>query len=147
MLLAACKPAPVTPKSEAEIIPTGIAVPEKGAYLGAYIDSGDDEDDVSLDRLVEFEELAGKKQAIVASSSYWGQQTFPSANLRIISRHGSIPLLFWSPVGQALRTKQGPRIAILSTQSSRGNGTSTSTGGPMARALTAGHFLWHGAWK
>jgi len=46
-----------------------IAVPEKGAYLGAYIDSGDDEDDVSLDRVVEFEELAGKKQAIVASSS------------------------------------------------------------------------------
>ncbi len=76
LLLAACKPAPA-PTNVAEAIPTSIAVPEKGAYLGAYIDSGDDEDDVSLDRLVEFEELAGKKQAIVASSSYWGQQDVP----------------------------------------------------------------------
>ena len=108
LLLAACKPAPVTPTSEAETIPTGIVVPEKSAYLGAYIDSGDDEDDVSLDRLVEFEELAGKKQAIVASSSYWGQQTFPSANLRIISRHGSIPLLFWSPWDKPYEQNKGP---------------------------------------
>jgi len=107
-LLAACKPAPIAPKPEAEVIPTGIAVPEAGAYLGAYIDSGDDEDEVSLDKLVEFEELAEKKQAIVASSSYWGQQTFPSANLRIISRHGSIPLLFWSPWDKPYAQNKGP---------------------------------------
>src|SRR5260221_2281415 len=108
LVCAGCRPATAVPKSEAEPIPVGISVPEYGAYLGAYIDSGDDEDEVSLDKLVEFEELAGKKQAIVASSSYWGQQTFPSANLRIISRHGSIPLLFWSPWDKPYEQNKGP---------------------------------------
>jgi hypothetical protein len=108
LLCAGCRPETAAPKSEVEAIPVGIAVPETGAYLGAYIDSGDDEDEVSLDKLVEFEELAGKKQAIVASSSYWGQQTFPSANLRIISRHGSIPLLFWSPWDKPYEQNKGP---------------------------------------
>ena len=105
--LVGCEPAPV-PKTVAEPVSTALAVPAQGAYLGAYIDSGDDEDDVSLEKLLEFEELAGKKQAIVASSSYWGQQTFPSANLRIIARHDSIPLLFWSPWDKPYEQSKGP---------------------------------------
>lgn len=105
--LAGCGPEP-EPKTVVVVVPAGIAVPETGAYLGAYIDSGDDEDDLSLEKLLEFEELAGKKQAIVASSSYWGQQSFPSANLRIISRHGSMPLLFWSPWDKPYEQNKGP---------------------------------------
>ena len=52
---------------------------------------------VTLEKIDDFEHLVGKPQAIVASSSYWGEQTFPDANVRLIARHGSVPLLYWSP--------------------------------------------------
>lgn len=74
-----------------------LAVPDRGAYTGAYVDFGDTEDDVTLEAIEGFEKLVGKHQAIVASSSYWGEQTFPTANVNLIWRHGSVPLVFWSP--------------------------------------------------
>ncbi len=74
-----------------------LLVPEHGLYTGAYIEFGDREDDVTLEKIENFERLVGKHQAIIASSSYWGEQNFPDANLRLIARHGSIPLVFWSP--------------------------------------------------
>lgn len=74
-----------------------LLVPPKGMYTGAFIEFGDREDDVTLEKIDEFERLVGKHQAIVASSSYWGEQTFPSDNVRLIARHGSIPLIYWSP--------------------------------------------------
>lgn len=74
-----------------------LVFPEKGAYTGAYIDFGDSEDAVTLDRIEDFEAMVGKHQAIIASSSYWGEQSFPLKNLQIISRHGAIPLIYWSP--------------------------------------------------
>ncbi len=95
LLLSACQepaPLPVDPNA-----PKKLVVPDKGAYTGAYIDFGDTEDDVTLEAIEDFETLVGKHQAIVASSSYWGEQTFPAANVSLIWRHGSIPLVFWSP--------------------------------------------------
>ncbi|HEY5892968.1 MAG TPA: glycosyl hydrolase [Chthoniobacterales bacterium] len=77
--------------------PFTVAVPENGAYTGVYADFGDNEDDVTLDKIENFEQLVGKRQAIVASSSYWGEGSFPTANVNIIVRHHSIPLIFWSP--------------------------------------------------
>ncbi len=74
-----------------------LLVPDHGLYTGAYIEFGDREDDVTLEKIEAFEKLVNKHQAIVASSSYWGEQTFPGANLRLIARHESIPLVFWSP--------------------------------------------------
>src|SRR5262249_19033697 len=74
-----------------------LVVPATGVYMGAYIDFGDHEDDVTLEGIEGFERLAGKRQAIIASSSYWGLQTFPDANVRLVARHGAIPLVFWSP--------------------------------------------------
>jgi beta-mannanase len=75
---------------------------------GAYIDFGDKEDEVSLEKIEAFEQLVGKHQAIIASSSYWGEQTFPTANVRLISRHGSIPLVFWSPWDRPYKEGRGP---------------------------------------
>lgn len=92
--------------------PFALAVPENGAYTGVYADFGDKEDDVSLDKIENFEQLVGKHQAIIASSSYWGEGTFPKANVNIIVRHHSIPLIFWSPwdkpYDQDLIAKNGP---------------------------------------
>ena len=47
-----------------------LAFPEHGIYTGAYIDWGDKEDAVTLEKIEGFEQLVGKKQAIIASSSY-----------------------------------------------------------------------------
>ena len=88
---------PEPKSSEAAAGPEKLALPKEGAYTGAYMDFGEYEDDVTLERIEGFEELVGKHQAIVASSSYWGEQSFPAANVNVIWSHGSIPLLFWSP--------------------------------------------------
>ena len=85
-----------------------LAVPEHGIYTGAYIEFGDREDDVTLEKIEAFEQMVGKEQAIIASSSYWGEQTFPTANARLIARHGSVPLIFWSPWDRPYVEGRGP---------------------------------------
>ncbi len=77
--------------------PPKLVVPANGAYTGAYMEFGEREDNVSLEAIEEFEEQVGKHQAIVAFSSYWGEQHFPAEAARLVAAHGSIPLLFWSP--------------------------------------------------
>ncbi len=88
--------------------PVEVVLPEKGAYTGAFIDFGDEEDDVNLETIEDFEKMVGKHQAIIASSSYWGEQTFPTENLNIIWRHGSWPLVFWSPWDRPYEQNHGP---------------------------------------
>ncbi len=74
-----------------------LQVPTDGLYTGAYAGFGETEDEVTLEKIEAFEGFVGKHQAIIASSSYWGVQTFPEENVRLIARHGSLPLVFWSP--------------------------------------------------
>ena len=105
-LLAACH-RKATPADEPQP-PQKLLVPATGAYTGAYIDFGDTEDDVTLDAIEGFEDLVGKHQAIIASSSYWGEQTFPDENVNMIWRHGSIPLVFWSPWDKPYDEDRGP---------------------------------------
>ena len=107
LILAGCsKPSP-----EGQIDPNGpvdVAIPEQGAYTGAFMDFGDAEDDVTLETIEDFEEMVGKHQAIIASSSYWGEQNFPVDNLNVIWRHGSLPLVFWSPWDKPYEEDRGP---------------------------------------
>ena len=112
-LLAACskQPAPTA----APPSPQQLVVPERGAYTGAYIDFGDTEDDVTIEAIEDFEKMVGKHQAIVASSSYWGEQSFPSDNLNLIARHGSIPLVYWSPWDKPYEEDRGPDRFSLSS--------------------------------
>ncbi|PYL08298.1 MAG: hypothetical protein DME34_05005 [Verrucomicrobia bacterium] len=94
--------------------PVEVVVPEHGAYTGAFMDFGDEEDDVTLEIIEEFEQLVGKHQAIIASSSYWGEQNFPTANLNVVWRHGSLPLVFWSPWDKPYTQNRGPdRFSLL----------------------------------
>jgi hypothetical protein len=85
-----------------------LAVPEQGAYTGAYIDFGETEDDVTLEHIEAFEKAVGKHQAIIASSSYWGEQTFPLHNLEVIIRYDAVPLIYWSPWDKPYVQEQGP---------------------------------------
>lgn len=91
----------------ASVVKAG-SVPAGGILTGAYMDFGDKEDEVTLEKIEAFEQLAGKHQGIVASSSYWGEQTFPTANVRLIKRHGSVPLVFWSPWDRPYKEGRGP---------------------------------------
>ena len=77
-------------------------IPDHGVYTGAFMDFGDAEDDVTLETIEDFEEMVGKHQAIIVSSSYWGEQNFPTGNLNVIWRHGSLPLVFLVALGQAV---------------------------------------------
>ena len=77
--------------------PQELVWPQGAAYTGAYVDFGEGEDKVTLEAIEQFDSLVGKKQAIIASSSFWGEQTFPGKNIGIISRYGAVPLIFWSP--------------------------------------------------
>ena len=109
LLIASCektdqlKTPRVDPNSPVEVL-----VPERGAYTGAFIDFGDEEDDVALEMIEDFEQMVGKHQAIIASSSYWGEQSFPTANLNVVWRHGSLPLVFWSPWDRPYVQNRGP---------------------------------------
>ena len=100
--------APTPVEIEAQAQRSLLAVPEHGIYAGAYADFGDKEDDVTLEKIEAFEAMVGKHQAILASSSYWGEQTFPKANLKIIARHGALPLVFWSPWDRPYKEGMGP---------------------------------------
>ncbi len=105
--LAACR----KQTTEARIDPNGpgtVVPPPKGAYTGAFIDFGDEEDSVTLEMIEDFEKMVGKHQAIIASSSYWGEQSFPTANLNVVWRHGSLPLVFWSPWDRPYEQNRGP---------------------------------------
>ena len=117
--LAGCNRPGPAPKYEGAVT---LAIPETGAYTGAYIDFGDYEDDVTLEQIEEFETMVGKHQAIVASSSYWGEQTFPTANLNLIWRHGSLPLVFWSPWDRPYEEDAGPdRFSLVSVLAGKWN--------------------------
>jgi hypothetical protein len=106
-LLTSCHKA-TSPQAVDPNGPVQVVIPEKGVYTGAYMDFGDNEDDVSLETIEDFEQMVGKHQAIIASSSYWGEQSFPTANLNVIWRHGSLPLLFWSPWDRPYEQNRGP---------------------------------------
>src|SRR5215472_17478859 len=88
--------------------PVEVVIPEHGAYTGAFMDFGDEEDDVALEMIEDFEQMVGKHQAIIASSSYWGEQSFPTANLNVVWRHGALPLVFWSPWDRPYVQNRGP---------------------------------------
>ena len=107
LLLAGCK----KPSATAAVDPNGpveVVIPEHGVYTGAFMDFGDVEDDVTLETIEDFEQMVGKHQAIIASSSYWGEQNFPVDNLNVIWRHGSLPLVFWSPWDRPYQEDHGP---------------------------------------
>jgi hypothetical protein len=120
------------------------------------MDFGDNEDEVTLEKIEGFEQLVGKHQAIVASSSYWGEQSFPAANVRLIARHGSVPLFFWSPWDRPYKEGRGPDKYSLTSIIAGAHDTyidrwadgAREFGGPMivsfANEMNGAWFPWSG---
>jgi len=88
--------------------PVEVVLPEHGRYTGAFIEGGEAEENVTLESIENFEAMVGKHQAIIASSSFWGEQDFPTENLNVIWRHQSLPLVFWSPWDRPYEENMGP---------------------------------------
>ncbi len=107
LLLTACSRSTPSVPTPAPPLPPSL-IPEHGVLLGAYMDFGEKEDSVTFRGIQRFERLAGKAPAIIASSSYWGEQTFPTENTRLIAGHGAIPLIFWSPWDRPYEQNHGP---------------------------------------
>ena len=89
----AIQPGPVP----ASATPLRLAIPSDHAYGGAYIEFGDREDTVTLEKIEHFDTLVHRQQAIVAFTSDWGNQSFPERQLRIVANYGAVPLVYWSP--------------------------------------------------
>ncbi|MFZ4779021.1 MAG: glycoside hydrolase family 26 protein [Terrimicrobiaceae bacterium] len=94
-------------RAEPDASPSAVPLPD-GVLFGAYCDFGETEDHVTLEGIEGFEKLAGKAPAIIASSSYWGEQSFPAKNLRLITRHGALPMIYWSPWDKPYDESKGP---------------------------------------
>jgi len=93
--------------------PASKPVVQDGVLFGAYMDFGETEDGVTLEGIEAFEKLSQKKAAIIASSSYWGEQSFPFKNLALIDRHGATPMIYWSPWDKPYEESKGPdRFAL-----------------------------------
>src|SRR2546423_15034443 len=107
ILVAGCAKKTTVPPRDPNA-PVEVLLPERGAYTGAFMDFGDAEDEVTIETIEEFENMVGKHQAIIASSSYWGEQSFTTRNLKLIWRHGSMPLVFWSPWDRPYTQNRGP---------------------------------------
>lgn len=88
--------------------PRQITPPKHGAYLGAYLDLGEAEDELTLEKIENFEKLTGRKLAVVACSSFWGEQSFPKRQVEIIALHQAIPLIYWSPWDRPYEQDHGP---------------------------------------
>jgi len=91
-----------------QVGPAQLLMPGNGAYTGAYVDFGEGEDEVTYDALTDFEQLTGKHVAMIAFGSFWGEQSFPTKTVRIISAYGAIPLIYWSPWDKPYTESQGP---------------------------------------
>ena len=97
LALAGCREQPRQSAPPAASGPQALVWPQDKAYTGAYVDFGEAEDKMTLEAIDGFEKLVGKKQGVIAFSSFWGEQSFPVRNLEMLSRHGALPLIFWSP--------------------------------------------------
>lgn len=88
--------------------------PTTGAYTGVFLGSEEESDkstaenNVTLDCIENFESMVGKHQALIAFSSFWGEQNFPTEAATIVMRHHCVPLIFWSPWDAPYEQNHGP---------------------------------------
>ncbi len=73
--------------------------PETGAYQGAYADFGATEDQVSEEKIDQFQALSGKKLAWAYFSNHWlnGVIQFPKEAVEICKKKNTIPYIRLSP--------------------------------------------------
>jgi len=107
LLLAGCsrsEPVPAPSKNDR----VEVVMPKDGAYLGAYVDFGFGEGNVTREAVTAFEQMTGKHLAVIAFGNFWGEQAFPAKTLEIVSAYGALPIIFWSPWDRPYEEDHGP---------------------------------------
>ena len=75
-----------------------VGPPSKGVYLGALTDFGGAEDEVTPQKIIDFEKLIGKKIVWAYFSNNWGSGIkFPENAVRAIHSVGVIPFIRMMP--------------------------------------------------
>lgn len=92
-----------------------IAPPSQGAYIGAYTDSGAGADEVSEQKIIEFEELIGKKLKWSYFSNNWtgGKIIFPHKNMHLCKQLGIIPYVRLLPWVQMRTSGPDPHYKLI----------------------------------
>ncbi|WP_456445356.1 heparin lyase I family protein [Thiolapillus sp.] len=86
--------AAMNPSSRVKLQPAA----DDGIYFAAFPDFGEDEDQVSRERIRAFEELAGRKIAWAPFSQYWSEgMDYPRDKIQIIHDSGAVPLVRLQP--------------------------------------------------
>ena len=79
-------------------LPVKVGPPPKGVYLSALTDFGGAEDEVTSQKIIDFEKLIGKKIVWAYFSNNWGSGIkFPEAAVRAIHSVGVIPFIRMMP--------------------------------------------------
>jgi len=86
-------------ESEKEIVMKLLPQKDNQIYFGAFPDFGDSEDNVTVQRIEEFNELAGRQIAWAYFSNNWGTDgiVFPREKVEIIASTGAIPFIRMMP--------------------------------------------------
>lgn len=86
-------------ESEKEIVMKLLPQKDNQIYFGAFPDFGGSEDNVTVQRIEEFNELAGRQIAWAYFSNNWGTDgiVFPREKVEIIASTGAIPFIRMMP--------------------------------------------------
>jgi hypothetical protein len=81
-----------------------ILPPEEGAYQGAFMDFGATAEEVTKERLVNYQNLTGKKSVWAYFANDWldGKITFPTQSVDIIRQQNLIPIMRLLPWSEML---------------------------------------------
>jgi beta-mannanase len=95
LLVSGC----VNEKSEGTHEIVKLQPPSKGVYHSAFPDFGGSEDNVTSERISNFEKLANKSIVLAAFSDNWGESniTFPKTAVETIHDQGAVPYLRMMP--------------------------------------------------
>jgi hypothetical protein len=100
LLLAGCNSVVTEENSAVETKSKKLIPPPDGKiYHAAFPGIGAPEDDVTIKKISDFENLAGKKIAWVYFSNNWfnGEIEFPKENVELINSYGSVPFIRLMP--------------------------------------------------
>ena len=88
-----------TSNSSSSVTDVKLIPPSRGIYHGAFTDFGGEENEVTAQKIIDFENIAGKKIVWAYFSNNWGSEgiVFPEAKVKTIHSLGIIPFIRMMP--------------------------------------------------
>ena len=88
-----------TSNSSSSVTDVKLIPPSRGIYHGAFTDFGGEENEVTAQKIIDFENIAGKKIVWAYFSNNWGSEVlnFQRQSVKIIHSLGIIPFIRMMP--------------------------------------------------